>query len=56
MLPEITERVRPPGALSVRYALGYPLGAANDRELQMSIVRRLFALCERTDVPVVDAL
>jgi hypothetical protein len=56
MLPEITERVRPPRALSVPYPLGYPLGAPNDAALQCSILRRLLALCELADVPVIDQL
>ncbi|MEO8841460.1 MAG: hypothetical protein ABI591_33495 [Kofleriaceae bacterium] len=51
MLPEITERVRPPRALSVPYPLGYPLGAANDAVLQRRVLRALLAQCDRHDVP-----
>jgi len=51
MLPEITERVRPPRALSVPYPLGYPLGAADQPALQRRVLRALLAQCERTDVP-----
>jgi len=51
MLPEITERVRPPRALSVPYPLGYPLGAANDATLQRRVLRALLAECDRRDVP-----
>ncbi|CAN5488515.1 hypothetical protein BH11MYX1_BH11MYX1_52020 [soil metagenome] len=51
MLPEITERVRPPRALSVPYPLGFPLGAANDPTLQHLVLRALLAQCARSDVP-----
>lgn len=51
MLPEITERVRTPRALSVPYPLGYPLGAANNVTLQRSVLRALLAQCDRQDVP-----
>jgi D-proline reductase (dithiol) PrdB len=56
MLPDITRAVRPPRALAVPWKLGYPLGAAGDAELQTRVVRRLLALCTRTDVPVIDDL
>ncbi len=56
MLPEITRRIRVPRALAVPYALGYPLGAPNDAAVQSMILRRLLALCARTDVPVLETL
>lgn len=56
MLPDITRAVRPPRALAVPWKLGYPLGAAGDAELQTRVVRRLLALCTRTDVPLIDEL
>jgi hypothetical protein len=52
MLPEITRAVRPPRALAVSYALGYPLGVPHDVELQRRILRALLALTARDDVPV----
>ncbi len=55
MLPEITARVRPPRALAVPYALGYPLGEARNRELQTRILRALLALASRDDVPVAES-
>ena len=56
MLPDITRAVRPSRALAVPWKLGYPLGAAGDAELQTRVVRRLLALCTRTDVPLIDEL
>ncbi len=50
-LPEITEKVRPPRALSVPYALGYPLGRPDDAALQTEILRQAFALLERKGPP-----
>ena len=51
MLPEITERVRPPRALSVPYPLGYPLGGANEPALQRRVLRALLAQCTELAVP-----
>lgn len=56
MLPEITARIAPPRALEVPYPLGYPFGAAGDRVLQTRILRRLFAICRRIDVPFMERL
>ena len=56
MLTEITEKIRPPRALAVPYPLGFPLGEANNRELQTEILRQLLALLERNDVPVLEEL
>jgi len=56
MLAEITEKIRPPRALAVPYPLGFPLGEANNRELQTEILRQLLALLERNDVPVLEKL
>ena len=53
MLPEVTRAVCPPRALAVPYALGFPLGAPGDAELQRRIVRALLALTSRDDVPLV---
>jgi len=56
MLPHITEKVGPPRALAVPYPLGFPLGAADDVALQTSVLRRLLATIERTDVPFIEPL
>lgn len=54
LLREITEKVQPPRALFVPFPLGYPLGEADNPELQTRIMRAAFALLPRTDVPVLD--
>lgn len=54
MLAKITEKIRPPRALAVPYPLGFPLGEANNPELQTEILRQLLALLERNDVPVLE--
>ncbi len=54
MLAKITKKIRPPRALAVPYPLGFPLGEANNRELQTEVLRQLFALLERDDVPVLE--
>jgi hypothetical protein len=46
MLREITEKVRTPRALSVPYALGYPLGKPGESGLQTRILRAAFSLLE----------
>jgi hypothetical protein len=56
MLAGITKKIRPPRALAVPYALGFPLGEANNRELQTEVLRQLLALLERDDVPVLEEL
>ena len=56
MLPDITRAVRPPRALAVPWKLGYPLGVAGDTDTQARVVRRLLALCARSDVPLIEEL
>jgi hypothetical protein len=56
LLPEVTRAVRPPRALSVPFALGYPLGAPDDPPLQRKLLRALLALVGEDDVPVLRAL
>jgi hypothetical protein len=56
LLPEVTRAVRPPRALSVPYALGYPLGAPDDPPLQRKLLRTLLALTAEDDVPVLRHL
>ena len=53
MLPEITLKIRPPRALAVPYPLGFPLGEANQPELQRRILRELLGLTGRSDVPFI---
>ncbi|HZO75058.1 MAG TPA: hypothetical protein VFB60_22820 [Ktedonobacteraceae bacterium] len=55
LLREITEKIRPPRALFVPFPLGYPLGEANNIELQTRIIRTALALLPRTDIPVLEA-
>ncbi len=54
MLPHITKKIRPPRALAVPYALGFPLGEANNPALQTRVLRELLGLLARTDVPVLE--
>lgn len=48
LLPEVTERVRPPRALTIDRPLGYPLGEPDDAALQRKIIRAALALLSRT--------
>jgi hypothetical protein len=52
MLPDITRKIRPPRALAVPYPLGFPLGEANNPDLQTEILLALMELLDRDDVPV----
>ena len=54
MLAGVTAKIRPPRALSVPYALGFPLGEANNAELQLEVLRQMMALLTRNDVPVLE--
>ncbi len=47
------ERVRPPRALWVPFPHGYALGAPDDVELQLSVLRRTFALLDEPGPPPV---
>ncbi len=47
LLREVAEKVRPPRALSVPFAHGFPLGKAHERELQKSVIRAALRLLER---------
>lgn len=55
LLREITEKIRPPRTLFVPFPLGYPLGEANNTELQTCIIRTALTLLPRTDIPVLEA-
>jgi hypothetical protein len=41
---DITENVKPPRALFVRFPYGAPLGPANDAVTQMGVIREALAL------------
>ena len=56
LLREVTSVTRPPRALFVPYAMGYPLGAPNDPALQRLIIDAALALLPRIDVPVFEAM
>jgi hypothetical protein len=43
----IMGQVAPPRWLTVPYPLGFPLGRANEPELQLEIIRRAFELLDR---------
>lgn len=46
-LREVAEQVRPPRALWVPFDHGFPLGAPNDPELQLDVLRETLALIGR---------
>lgn len=46
------ENARPPRILHNQFPLGRPLGKPNDPDFQTDVIRRAFALLDRTDVPV----
>jgi hypothetical protein len=48
LLREVTERVRPPRALIVPFAHGYPLGKPNDPALQRQVIDTALAMLENT--------
>lgn len=52
LLKEVTEILKPPRSLFVPFKLGFPLGEANNAELQMKIIESALALLERTDTPI----
>jgi len=47
LLPQVTERVRPPRALFVNRPLGYPLGAPSDAGVQEKILLAALKLLSR---------
>ena len=52
----ITERVKPPRALSVPYRFGYPLGEPNNPELQHALIAEALALlADETPLPILRA-
>lgn len=56
LLRTVAERVRPPRALSVPFAHGYPLGQPHDSEIQHAVLEAAFRLLEDESAapPVLD--
>jgi len=54
LLREVTEVIRPPRALFVRYPMGYPLGEPNNPALQHRVIAAALSLLKRNDVPVLE--
>lgn len=51
VLREVSERVAPPRVLFADFPLGYPLGAAQDAELQTRIVLAMLTLLKEPPPP-----
>lgn len=51
VLREVTERVAPPRVLFADFPLGYPLGAAQDAELQSRIILAMLTLLKEPLLP-----
>lgn len=47
LLREIAQKVRPPRALSLPFAHGFPLGTPNDPRTQRQVMKRAFAMLDR---------
>lgn len=54
LIREQTERVRPPRALWVPFALGRPLGSAADPEFQKNVIRAALAMLHTTTGPTIE--
>ena len=54
LLREVTSVIRPPRALFVPYKMGYPLGEANQPELQLRFIAAGLKLLTRNDVPIIE--
>ncbi len=54
LLREVTAILRPPRALFVPSALGYPLGEPGNAPLQHQIIAAALRLLHREDVPVLE--
>ncbi len=48
------ENVKAPRFLHCEFPLGRPLGKPNDAPFQLDVIRRAFALLDRTDVPIIE--
>lgn len=54
LIREQSEKVGPPRALWVPYALGRPLGSASDPEFQKAVLRASFRLLETATEPTIE--
>ncbi|MCH8993659.1 MAG: hypothetical protein IH959_01660 [Chloroflexi bacterium] len=54
LIREHTERIKPPRALWVPFELGRPLGAPNEPEFQLDVLRATLRLLERESGPVLE--
>lgn len=52
LLREVTEIIKPPRALFVPFKMGFPLGEANNSDLQLKIIRQAFSLLEKDFTPI----
>lgn len=55
LLREVTATLRPPRALFVPFAMGFPLGKPNNPELQHRVIEAAMSLLERDDLPVLES-
>ena len=51
LLREVAEKVRPPRALAVPFAHGFPLGAPHDRDGQRDVVRAALEMLAMDGTP-----
>ena len=54
LVREHTEQIKPSRSLWVPFELGRPLGAPDDREFQLDVLRSLLRLFERESGPVIE--
>lgn len=54
LLREVASAIRPPRTLFVPFAMGYPLGAPDNPELQHRVIAAALRLLERDDLPVLE--
>ncbi|MBL8149801.1 MAG: hypothetical protein JNN15_07725 [Blastocatellia bacterium] len=54
LLREVTEVLLPPRALFVPFKMGFPLGEANNKELQKRVLLQMFSLFEKAEIPVLE--
>ena len=56
LLESVTRKVLPPRALSVPFALGYPLGRPHDPTLQRRVILAALSLLEAKELPILQPL
>ena len=56
LLKEVTCVIHPPRALFVPYRLGFPLGDANNPELQHRVIAEALKLLHEDDLPILRSL